>query len=61
MKQLRYRIQKVDDLWDEEEQNRFAKMPKDSNNSKRHARQIVECVADKYLRGIPVEREEKNR
>lgn len=60
MEQLRHRVQKIDDLWDEEKQNRFAKMPKDADHGECHARQIVERVADKHLRGISVEREEKD-
>lgn len=48
MEQLRHRIQKIEYLRDEEEQQCFAEMAQDANHRERHAGQIAEGVADKY-------------
>lgn len=46
VEELRHRIDEVDDLRDEEEQNCLAKVPKNSNNGEGHARKVVECVTN---------------
>lgn len=50
--QLRHRVDKVDDLRDEEQQHGFAKVAQDADHGERHAGQVVERVADKHLRGV---------
>jgi hypothetical protein len=51
--QLRHRVQKVENLWQKEEQHCFTKVSKDSNHSKGHSRKVAERVADKHSAGIP--------
>lgn len=54
MKQLRKRVNEVDDLRDEEQQHGLAEMAEDSNHCKRHSSKITECVSYKYRGGVPV-------
>ena len=51
---LRHRVEEVGHLRDKEQQHRFTKVPQDRNNSKRHAREITECVTDKHTGWVPV-------
>lgn len=46
VEKLRHWIDKIDDLWDEEEQNCFAEVSQNSNDGKCHAREVIESVAD---------------
>lgn len=59
MKQLRHRVQKVEDLRNKEEQHRFAKMSQNRNDGKRHSGKIAKCVADKNACWIPVKKKGK--
>jgi hypothetical protein len=62
MEKLRHRIKKIDDLWDEKQQNCFAKMSENPDNSKCHAREVTKRVTDEHLRWISAkeERQKKN-
>lgn len=52
-KELRDRVEEVDDLWDEEEKEGLAKVTKDPYHSKCHASKVAKGVAHKYTRRIP--------
>lgn len=53
MEELWQRVQEVEHLGDEEEQHRFAEVPKDPHHGKSHARKIAEGVAHKHAGRIP--------
>lgn len=53
VEQLRHGIEEVQDLWQEEEQQCFTKVAKDSNHCKCHPGEIVEGVADEYSGWVP--------
>lgn len=55
LEELGQRIDKVNDLWDEEEKERFREVSKDSNCCEDHATPVAERITDEYLRRIPVE------
>jgi hypothetical protein len=52
-KQLRDRVQKVEDLREEEEEEGFRKVAEDADDGKRHAGEVAERVADKGVRWVP--------
>lgn len=52
-KQLRYRVQEVEDLGDEEEQQCLAEMSQDTYHSECHASKIAEGVTHKHTRWVP--------
>lgn len=54
MKQLRRRVDKVEDLRHEQEQKSFAEMAKDTYDCKHHPSEIAISVADENLCRIPV-------
>lgn len=53
-KQLRAREDKVEDLWDEEEDKGFGEMALQCNSSESHACEVAECVPGKCFRRIPM-------
>jgi hypothetical protein len=61
LKQLRNRVQKVQDLWYEEHQQRLAEVRMDTNNSEGHAREVAVSVSHEYLRGEPVVAQQTQR
>lgn len=57
VEQLRHRINEVEDLRDEEQQNGFAEMAENADHGERHARKVVERVTDEHLRRVSVRTE----
>jgi hypothetical protein len=51
---LRHRVQKVENLWQKEEQHCFAEVSKDADHRKGHSRKVAERVSHKHSAGIPV-------
>ena len=58
--ELGYWIQKVNDLGNEEKEQCFGEMAKDSNDSKDHSWEIAEDVSNKDLAGVLISFEESN-
>ena len=54
---LRAAEDKVEDLWNEEEQERLRKVGLNPNDSKGHSRDIAERIAREYSRRIPASRD----
>lgn len=52
-KQLRDRVEKVEDLGEEEEEEGFRKMAEDADDGKGHAGKVAERVADEGVRRVP--------
>ena len=52
-KELGYRVQEVEDLGYEEEQQCLAEVAQNPNDCKGHTGKIAESVADKYSRWVP--------
>ena len=52
-KKLGYRVQEVEDLGYEEEQQCLAEVAQNPNDCKGHASKIAESIADKYSRWVP--------
>lgn len=52
-KELGDRVEKIEDLGDEEEEHRLAEVGEDSNHCKGHSGKVTEGVTHKYLRWIP--------
>lgn len=48
VKELRQRVDKVDDLWDEKEQHSLAEMAQDAYHGKRHPGKITKCISNKH-------------
>ena len=53
MKQLRDRVNEVDDLGNEEEQHCLTEVAQDSHHGKSHAWEIAERIAHKQSRWVP--------
>ena len=54
LEELWARVDKVDNLREEEEKHRLGVVPKDGGHGERHARKIAIRVADENLGGVPV-------
>jgi hypothetical protein len=52
--ELRSRVEEVEDLGDEEQEQSFAEMPEDPNHCKYHSREVAISIANEHLRRIPV-------
>lgn len=52
-KHLRKRVEEIDDLRDEKQQECFTKMSKDSHDGKCHPSEIAKCIANKNFRWKP--------
>ena len=52
-KELGYRVQKIDDLRDEEEEHCLAEVGEDRDDCESHSGKVAESVTDKNLRRIP--------
>ena len=61
MEELGSRVDKVEDLRDEQKQQGLAEMAENCNDHKDHAGKVAVCVADEYTRRIPIVREECKR
>ena len=48
LEQLGYRVQKIEDLWQQEQQQRLAEVAKDARHSNRHASKVGEGVTYKH-------------
>ena len=60
---LRHRVDEIDDLGYKEQEHCFTEVTENGDNSKRHPREIAECVSDKYIGRVPEEilvRDEKH-
>ena len=54
MEQLWNRVEEVENLWHEKEEQRLAEVTEDGNNGQRHAAEVAEGVAREDRRRIPV-------
>mmetsp|Transcript_6929 Transcript_6929/g.16698 ORF Transcript_6929/g.16698 Transcript_6929/m.16698 type:complete len:405 (-) Transcript_6929:244-1458(-) len=61
LEELRRRVQEVEDLRREEEEERLAEVAQDASDAEGHASKVSERVANKHLRGVPVEGEQRKR
>lgn len=52
-KQLGQTQEKVEDLWYEEDHQRFTEVPKNSNNGESHSGKIAKRITNKNRRGAP--------
>lgn len=53
MEELGYGEDKVEHLWDEEQEHRLAEVSENGDDGKRHPSKVTECVADEHLCRIP--------
>jgi len=53
VEELRNGEDKVEDLWNKEEQHGLAEVSKNSNDGKRHSSKVAVSVTDKHSRWIP--------
>ena len=53
IKELWNGIEKIEDLWDEEQHHGLAEVAQNPNHSKRHASKVAERVPNKHSRWIP--------
>ena len=51
--ELRDGVEKVEDLWYEEEEHGLAEVSEDGNDREGHSREVTESVADKHLCWVP--------
>ena len=61
MKELRSRIDEVEDLGDEEKEERLAEVAEDADDSENHACEVTVGVADKDTCRVPVVSEKGKR
>jgi hypothetical protein len=54
LEQLWDRVDEIDDLRNEQQEQRFGEMAMNADHSKGHSRKVAECIANEHLGGEPI-------